>query len=97
MPRICATALGFFLLVKRSKKIISKRMKVRSIQLPLGWKKKEKKKLKIPSRRYSASEYDLDVDIIGDLDPHERTKSPVVGIEIYQPLVDAHLPTVPGL
>jgi len=44
-----------------------------------------------------AAKHDLDVDAIGDLDPHELPEGTLIGVQIYEPLVDAHLPAVPGL
>ena len=44
-----------------------------------------------------AAENDLDVDAIGNLDPHELPEGTLVGVQVDEPLVDAHLPAVPGL
>jgi len=39
----------------------------------------------------------LDVDAVRDLDPHELPEGALFGIQLDEPLVDAHLPVVPGL
>ena len=45
----------------------------------------------------SAAEHNLNVDSIGNLDPHELPEGTLVGVQIDEPLVDAHLPAVPCL
>src|SRR5213080_5230015 len=45
----------------------------------------------------SRAKDDLDVDPVRHLDAHELTKGPLVRIEVDEPLVDPHLPAVPGL
>ena len=61
----------------------------------------EMKQVKIKGKRkrvvkvgLCTAEYDFDVYAIGNLYPHELTKSTLVRIEIDEPLVDAHLPAV---
>src|SRR5207302_1901006 len=47
--------------------------------------------------RGSRSQDDLDVDSVRHLDAHELAQGPLVRIEVDEPLVDPHLPAVPGL
>src|SRR5438874_10787671 len=47
--------------------------------------------------RGSGSQDDLDVDSVRHLDAHELAQGPFVRIEVDEPLVDPHLPPVPGL
>ncbi len=41
-------------------------------------------------------EYDLDVDVFWDLDPHELAKCPFVGCDVDEPLMHPHFPVIPG-
>src|SRR3989339_1153473 len=45
----------------------------------------------------SGPQDDLDVDAVRDLYPHQLSQGALVRVEVYEPLVDAHLPSVPGL
>src|SRR5438309_9244804 len=45
----------------------------------------------------SRSQHDLDVDAVGNLDPHQLPQRAFVRIEVDEPLVDPHLPAVPCL
>ena len=40
-------------------------------------------------------EDDLDIDAVRDLDPHELAQCTLVSVEVYQTLMDPHLPPVP--
>ena len=44
-----------------------------------------------------AAENDLDVDAIGNLDPHELPEGALVSVQVDEPLVDTLLPVVPRL
>ena len=44
-----------------------------------------------------AAKHNLDVDTVRNGNPHELPEGTLVGIEIDEPLVDAHLPAIPGL
>ena len=50
-----------------------------------------------PFNGLCATKHNLDVYAIGDLDPHELPEGTLVGVQINEPLVDAHLPAIPGL
>ena len=45
----------------------------------------------------SAAKDYLDVYAIGNRDPHELPQGTLISVEVDEPLVDPHLPTVPGL
>ena len=45
----------------------------------------------------SAAKHNLNVDSIGNLDPHELPEGTLVGVQIDEPLVDAHFPAIPCL
>lgn len=38
----------------------------------------------------------FDVHTVGDIDPHELPECTLIGIKVDEPLVDAHLPVIPG-
>ena len=40
-------------------------------------------------------EDDLDGDVVRDLDPHQLAERAFVGVDVDEPLVDAHLPVLP--
>lgn len=45
----------------------------------------------------STAKHNLNVDSIGNLDPHELPEGTLVGVQIDEPLVNAHLPAIPSL
>ena len=45
----------------------------------------------------SAAKHNLNVDSIGNLDPHELPEGTLVGIQIDESLVNAHFPAIPSL
>lgn len=60
---------------------------------PVGIKQEKPEK----GFRSVAAEHDLDVDSIGNADPHKLPKSTLIRVKVDEPLVDAHLPPVVGL